>query len=352
MMRTPSKFIVILSLFVLLLSTLVPAEKWDRKTIEDELKLREALAVVKLNNPQKTQAARQAKNNPFLDRSPKELFKMSRKSPLAQFETNELWRQLAAMSADGDLRTELGTAEELVAQARSVCLVGFWDDMEEGPNGKLSWKPDTAYPAMAQGEKFSDQSRRGVATAFVVGEDLLVTAGLPPLEDPKNLAFVFGFQVAGNTSEFDAEQVYRGAEIVKAGKGPRDFSIIRVDRTLVERPALSLAAATPAEESDIYWIGHPAGLPLKYSKGTLSLISDEGDEIEANLGLRFGNLGSPVFDESTGEVIGVLVQDNQEHIPYFFENGVRILHNPNADIIAEILIPSGAINQALTSTGD
>ena len=155
--------------------------------------------------------------------------------------------------------------------------------------------------------KFDDQPVAPFCTAFLVGPRVLVTAG--HCYENYTLAqtrFVFGFR--GETrpfpDTFKNDDVYVGADLII---GSSDYAIITLNRDVVGRTPLRVDRTTKIKKTDpVYVIGHPAGLPLKHARGA-AVRSVGFDTFTANLDVLGGNSGSPVFLETTHEVVGMHV---------------------------------------------
>ena len=69
-----------------------------------------------------------------------------------------------------------------------------------------------------------------------------------------------------------------------------------------------------ADDEKVYVLGHPSGLPLKYAPGAQVRGNDDPSFFVANLDTYGGNSGSPVFNERTGEVEGILVRGETDYL--------------------------------------
>ncbi len=173
------------------------------------------------------------------------------------------------------------------------------------------------FPACV-GEPFANQPTAMFCTGFLVGPDLIATAG--HCYDGSDIAttrFVFGFVMLNVTTPVtvvDADQVYTGIEVVgHALSGDLDYAVIRVDRDVVAPGAVPLEirrSGTIPLGTQIGVIGHPWGLPLKIAFGSQTTVRDQGPSgyFTANLDTYGGNSGSPVFNAATGVVEGILVR--------------------------------------------
>jgi hypothetical protein len=167
-------------------------------------------------------------------------------------------------------------------------------------------------------ERFSDQPTAPFCTAFMVGPDLIATAGhCISFEVLDDLRIVFGFEmIDANTpvTSVGPERVYRIADVVAVRDDLfADYAILRVDRPIVSPGAVPLPLQIDSEivpGTRVGIIGHPQGLPLKIAFGIETTAHDSAfydSKFVANFDASGGNSGSPVFNQETGEVEGIYV---------------------------------------------
>lgn len=178
-------------------------------------------------------------------------------------------------------------------------------------------------PACAD-EPFGDQPTSPFCTGFMVGEDLIATAGHCVYESElPAVRFLFGFEMTDATTPvltFQSNQVYTGIEVVHhGGTGDFDHAIVRVDRPITAPGAVPLPirrTGTVAIGDPVGVIGHPYGLPKKLAFGPTTAVRDNTLEgyFTANLDTYGGNSGSPVFNVDTGLVEGILVRGAQDFV--------------------------------------
>lgn len=181
-------------------------------------------------------------------------------------------------------------------------------------------------------ERFADQPvfDVGTCTGFLVDEKHLVTAGhciLPngivdnDLKHPfcESFSWYFDFNTAAGPQStqqiIKKKNLYRCVRVVRAetiqldstGANPgNDFAILELDRRVEGATALKLSKAQVALKQRIFTIGHPFGLPAKFSGLAPIHTNTSAYEFNANLDTFGGNSGSPVFDTSKN-VVGILV---------------------------------------------
>lgn len=167
-------------------------------------------------------------------------------------------------------------------------------------------------------EKFSNQFVGGWCSGFMVGDDLIATAGHcgRTQGDIEDTAYVFGFQASSPTDPgrvvFNEDQVYFGKELLAFDDSDTgDYGIVRVDRKITAPGAKALKvrdSGGPSVGSNLGVIGYPSGLPVKIAFGDETVLMRKDDPwLIANLDTYGGNSGSAVFN-SSGEVEGILVR--------------------------------------------
>ncbi|ATH08231.1 hypothetical protein BIY24_09795 [Halobacteriovorax marinus] len=168
------------------------------------------------------------------------------------------------------------------------------------------------------GERFVNQPTLMSCTGFLVGEDTLVTAGhcVREVSDCTYNKWVFNFTV--DDELIKDQDVYGCKEIIARDEvslpiiGTTDYAIIKLDRKVKGRAPLKFRTKGKVKNgADVFVIGHPMGLPLKVADNA-TVKGSFGKTFKTNLDTYGGNSGSPVFNEKTGEVEGILVQGAQD----------------------------------------
>jgi hypothetical protein len=173
------------------------------------------------------------------------------------------------------------------------------------------------------GEPFGSQKCGGWGSGFLVGEDLVATAGHCVIKgdpDASQTAFVFGFYAGpkdATPAEFSSDQVYHGKAVIKKEQSSKgDYALIRLDRKVTYRGAEPLRLrrkGSPQVGEKIGLIGYPSGLPAKAAYGQSTKIYEVQDVwLRTNLDAYGGNSGSVVTNED-GLVEGILVRGNPDY---------------------------------------
>lgn len=167
-------------------------------------------------------------------------------------------------------------------------------------------------------EPFFEQLTSAQCSAFLVGPDLVATAGHCARADTcSDIGYVFGYSVKTQgipNYEVPAQDVYHCKEVVKREQTrAQDYALVRLDRRVEGHAPLKLATNSVVLAEEILVIGHPAGLPTKVAAGA-KIRSKSAQFFTANLDTYGGNSGSAVFDANSHEVIGVLVRGENDFV--------------------------------------
>jgi V8-like Glu-specific endopeptidase len=168
-------------------------------------------------------------------------------------------------------------------------------------------------------EKFSQSNSVASCTGFLVAPDLLVTAGhcVPDAEACQDKLIVF--DVLESSSKKDGyhvkkKNIFSCKEILTTDSA-NDIRIIRLDRNVNGRKSLKTSSrGSIILNQKVFMIGHPIGMPLMLSKTAFVLDIEEDIFFRADLDSFVGNSGSPVFNQNTSEVEGVLINGQEDFI--------------------------------------
>jgi hypothetical protein len=172
------------------------------------------------------------------------------------------------------------------------------------------------------GEKFIDQPNPAMCSGFLIGPDLIVTAGhCVTLENfCQDYQWVFDFKVDESTQtaglDIKNENIYSCKKVISAGLDMNlglDFALVQVDRDVTGRVPVEIHAdSMVSEHQELVVIGGPSGLPIKVAGGAIVRRSVHPFFFSANLDTFQGNSGSAVFNVDTGEVEGILVRGEDD----------------------------------------
>jgi len=176
-------------------------------------------------------------------------------------------------------------------------------------------------------ERYYDQPSIPFCSGSLISDDVILTAGhcMSDANSCEDSLFVFDFTDFSDSRHavhLPAAQIYGCKEIIAFGNSTKkpDFALVRLDRKVYDRDPLEIAS--PREESElesgsgVFAIGHPQGLPTKFSLGG-KVRRVYHRVFTASLDVFFNNSGSPVLDEANHKVVGILVagEDDFEKAP-------------------------------------
>lgn len=219
--------------------------------------------------------------------------------------------------------TKLAPALRTLAQS-TVALVKK-SDLTATPGSNLFKLPGTTLGAannVCSSEPFANQPSPAFCSGFLVGPDLIASAGhcITNASDCASVAYVFDFGLLtreNNVTQVSSENIYYCKEIVatQAPNAGADFSIVRLDRKVIGRLPLAFRAdGKIADNAPLVVIGHPSGLPTKVAGGAAVRSNTPADFFVTNLDTYGGNSGSAVFHAQTGLVEGILVRGEQDYV--------------------------------------
>lgn len=180
--------------------------------------------------------------------------------------------------------------------------------------------------------KFAKQMTAANCSGFLVGEDLLVTAGhcIRTQADCDNNYWVFDFAVEVNgesAAKVPTDSVYKCKEIIERDlnrTNSDDFALLRLERKVKDRQPLTVRTEGKVEDKTaLVVIGHPTGLPTKIADGAIVRENSNPVYFQSNLDTFGGNSGSAVFNTTTGQVEGILVRGETDYV-YDSSQGCRV----------------------------
>jgi V8-like Glu-specific endopeptidase len=235
-----------------------------------------------------------------------------------------------------DDRTDWASINDPKVKRRAAASIALFHATNLSPTSagrlKLTAKSLGESFALCPNERFAKQLTGADCSGVLVAPNVVVTAGhcvrevaqsrdAPALSD---IRFVFGYVARDmhdpGRSEYDKQQVFRGKRLIggklfPASQGNDDWAVIELDRAVPNDLAqpVRIAGGRIADNEDVYVIGYPSGLPLKYAPGAKVRKNGSRAYFVANLDTFGGNSGSGVFASKTNELVGILVRGDADY---------------------------------------
>lgn len=235
---------------------------------------------------------------------------------------------LEARSAvyDNDNRQEVFSAPQSIQNLAKSVLGRFPLDSltTKGENYEVSSVTlSEKHRSNCSSVKFSEQRIGPNCTGFLVGKNIAITAGHCIKDDFDCSQFYWGFDFLykkANDQSFlklAKNNVYRCQKILarkyEHNEG-NDYTIFQLDRNVTDRLPLELDFTDKnLQETPIFTLGHPSGLPMKYTNSGIVHTNFE-KVFYSNLDTFGGNSGGPVFDENSLKVIGIVSMGNADYV--------------------------------------
>lgn len=162
--------------------------------------------------------------------------------------------------------------------------------------------------------RFYGQEAGAYGTAFLVAPDLLVTAA-HVVTRLDHRCFAFGFFMHRDRSqvELPAAQIYEAAEVIGMNLDTAtgaDWAVVRLGRAVpASVPIPRIRRCGRVEDGqELYMIGHPGGLPAKFSSGARVRSNLRDNYFVADLDAYCHSSGSPVFNADDHTIEGLVVR--------------------------------------------
>ena len=211
---------------------------------------------------------------------------------------------------------------EVASLANSVAALFFNTDVVDNGDGTSTLETRALGQTLrlCPQERFFSQPFGAFCSGFLVGTDLIATAGhCANSQNVTTIAFVFGFRMetdATPRTRIPNKDIYRGTTLlgrVQQDAGP-DWGLVQLDRAVTDRGVLRVRrTGRIGDIASVSVIGHPSGLPVKYADGANVRDNSPTGFFVANLDTFGGNSGSPVFN-AQGIVEGILVRGEADYV--------------------------------------
>jgi hypothetical protein len=211
------------------------------------------------------------------------------------------------------------TDEPIKNNADCTAIICLKDNLTDKKNGFSTLKVKNYGKTfnLCDAEPFYDQPiSAGISfSGFLVKENVIAAAGhCVNKNNLTDLRIVFGYKMLDPTTpvtQVSNENIYKGVRIIHKvlnhTGNKSDWALVKLDRKVVGPSVPKLSGKRIFSDQPVYVIGHPVGLPLKYTAGA-SVRDAHETYFVANLNIYSGNSGSPIFNRDTNEVIGMVVR--------------------------------------------
>ncbi|MEW5950427.1 MAG: trypsin-like peptidase domain-containing protein [Elusimicrobiota bacterium] len=241
-----------------------------------------------------------------------------------------------------DDRAEFYQTDEISKKLASSTAALFRSkDLSDLGNGFHQIRPVTLKEKfnLNENEAFSDQPAVSFCSAALVGKDLILTSAhclsQVPCEKIK-IAFDYRIESAGRYPEFlKSQDIYSCKSVVSQKYDPNgaDYAIIKTDRQVNRTPLPVNRKDDIKKNTKVFVIGYPSGLPVKIANNA-KVREVKTEFFITDLDTFKGNSGSPVFNNETMKIEGVLSRGGTDYMynSYVSETPEADPRNPNSPI--------------------
>ncbi len=233
---------------------------------------------------------------------------------------------LARSSAAMIEKAKISVSEEQIGMSKiDQRSLRTWleDQSLDKSNKRLFSSQDDKPVSFCANEIFVDQPNAAMCSGFLIGPDIMVTAGhcavLANFCDGYSWVFDYKIDVETQTAGTSVknEDIYSCKRLISTtlnGAG-LDYAVIQLDRVVQGREPLTVRTQNKISVGEgLVVIGNPSGLPLKVADGASVRSSTNPLYFTANLDTFQGNSGSAVFNAETGVVEGILVRGENDYV--------------------------------------
>lgn len=183
-------------------------------------------------------------------------------------------------------------------------------------------RSDLLGDAICKGERFLNQPTTAFCSGFLIDKDILVTSnfcvGGGQYCGSTSYRWVFNYSVKAGFNDVDEISdisVFKCKEVISYSSGKSDYAVIRLDRGVEGVKPLKFRKNERIKlkvGDKLVTIGHPSGLPTKVDGGG-RVVKIQDEIFHANLDTFYGSSGSPVINQKTGLVEGIMSKGHQDY---------------------------------------
>lgn len=247
--------------------------------------------------------------------------------------------------------------DDLRSLADSTVAIIAFDKLKQDKNGSVTLISGTFGKDfnLCTNEPFYNQPSAASCSGFLVGDDLIATAGhCLTVLNCSNFRFVFNYKMLDKDSarlEFTQDDVYTCKSILaREYTNNQDYALVQLDRPVRGHKPLQLSQKNIQTNDSLTVIGHPSGLPTKIADGA-NVREVKTGFFKANLDTYGGNSGSAVFNSNTNEIEGILVRGARDFVLDYENKCYRSNKCENTGCSGEDVTFISYINQAIKKSG-
>jgi hypothetical protein len=228
---------------------------------------------------------------------------------------NAMGRTIESFYGENDVTDAF--PKELQKSANCVCAIIPKRFLKHVKNGYFvygKYLKDSIFEeglGFCSSERFLDEIHPCSGTGWAYKNNIIITAKhvIPNINKALNYYFVFGFVEKKSEMFIGEERVYEAIELLETGYDHLDFVEVQVNKIIPDSLIGKLSNATEIQQ--VYAIGHPVGLPLKYTPNGIVFHSNQ-EMLFTNLDAYSGNSGSPVFNNMNNLIEGILIRGSKD----------------------------------------
>jgi V8-like Glu-specific endopeptidase len=222
---------------------------------------------------------------------------------------------------------ETSSAVQVLSKSVAIRILKTYMDYKGNMNGVFKVGGVELGKEHCSSVRFAEQILGGphVCTGFLVKDDLLVTAGhcyRDIVADCNDYAWVFDYALkgAGDRTYVNVlgQNIYTCKKVVRQRFeefGAVDYTVVQLDRKVTDRLPLGIDLTSTLEKGlPVFTIGYPSGLPAKVAGNSTIIENPDQKKFITDTDAFQGNSGSPVFDEKTGKVIGIVSGGQNDYV--------------------------------------
>ena len=252
---------------------------------------------------------------------------------------------------------EVNTKKNPQANSQSSVALVKTINIIEADNNNFIFNDATVQEKYSACSEFnlSEQISPAFCSGVLISPNLILTAGhcMSQSASCDETSFVFGFEKESSIASSNIFKCKRVIHNSEAEQAVLDYALVEIDRPAPYTPVIMNSKLSTTISPDyvthsaIYSIGYPLGTSKKKSEGFIRQEFSNKGEIIAELDVFSGDSGSPVFDNETNQLIGILVAGETDFLIDSKRRCERVKQCLEGTCSGEAIIPIWRILQDL-----